>query len=191
MYTYQMLHDEVCRFAAVLRSLGVKKGDRVSLYMPMIPELAFAMLACTRIGAVHSVVFAGFRPSVCRTAFRIARRKCWLRPMPCCVPDVRIPLKNNVDEALRQCPSVEKCIVVRRAGVDIPMEAGRDLWWDELAADPELDAVCPCEEMESEDPLFILYTSGFHGTAQGGCAHHRRVSDLCRPHHAVGVRPAG
>ncbi len=167
VYTYQMLHDEVCRFAGVLRRLGVQKGDRVSLYMPMIPELAFAMLACTRLGAVHSVVFAGFSAVSLQNRIQDCGAKVLVTADAVMRAGRTIPLKNNVDEALRQCPSVEKCIVVRRAGVDIPMQNGRDLWWDELTADPGVGAVSACEEMDSEDPLFILYTSGSTGKPKG------------------------
>jgi acetyl-CoA synthetase len=163
--TYQQLHDEVCRFANVLKGQGVKKGDRVTIYMPMIPEAAYAMLACTRIGAVHSVVFGGFSPDSiagrildCKSDFVVTADE-GLRG------GKHIPLKANTDEALKQCPNVKSVIVVKRTGGAVGMKAGRDHWYHELAATVPAD--CKPEEMNAEDPMFILYTSGSTGKPKG------------------------
>ncbi|HKP38069.1 MAG TPA: acetate--CoA ligase [Pyrinomonadaceae bacterium] len=163
--TYQQLHLEVCRFANVLRKLGIARGDRVALYMPLIPELAIAMLACARIGATHSVVFGGFSSTA--LIDRINDAQCnlvvtadggWRRGN-------EVKLKAAVDEALKETPSVKNCIVVRRTGSRIHMEAGRDHWWHELMQTAGTD--CPAEEIDSEHPLFILYTSGTTGKPKG------------------------
>jgi acetyl-CoA synthetase len=163
--TYRELHAEVCRFANVLKSRGVVKGDRVTLYMPMIPEAAVAMLACTRIGAIHSVVFGGFSPD--SLAGRI--QDCDSRLVVTADEGVRggkiIPLKANVDAALMQCPSVDTVIVVARTGANVPMLAGRDVAYAEARAAVSPD--CPPEPMGAEDPLFILYTSGSTGKPKG------------------------
>ncbi len=163
--TYRDLHEEVCRLANGLKSLGVKKGDRVTIYMPMVPELAVAMLACARIGAIHSVVFGGFSPE--SLAGRI--NDCDSTIVITADEGVRggrkIPLKANTDEALKKCPTVEKVVVVKRTGGDIDWEEGRDVWYHELIAAASAD--CPPEEMNAEDPLFILYTSGSTGKPKG------------------------
>jgi acetyl-CoA synthetase len=163
--TYAELHEQVCRLANVLKAHGVKKGDRVTVYMPMIPEAAYALLACARIGAVHSVVFGGFSPE--SVAGRI--RDCDSNFVITADEGLRggkaIPLKANVDEALKQCPSVKTCIVVRRTGGKVAMQAGRDLWYHEEIAKVSKD--CKPEEMSAEDPLFILYTSGSTGKPKG------------------------
>jgi acetyl-CoA synthetase len=163
--TYQELHDEVCRFANVLKAQGVKKGDRVTVYMPMIPEAAFAMLACARIGAVHSVVFGGFSPD--SLAGRI--QDCDSTVVITADQGLRggkpIPLKVNSDAAVAQCPNVRKVVVVRRTGAPVAMLAGRDVWYHEAAA--TVSAECAPEEMNAEDPLFILYTSGSTGKPKG------------------------
>ena len=163
--TYRELHAETCRFANVLKAQGVRRGDRVTLYLPMIPEAAFAMLACTRIGAVHSIVFAGFSPD--SLASRI--RDCDSRLVITADEGVRggksVPLKANVDAALTHCTSVDHVLVVRRTGADIPMQAGRDLFYEDAVA--LVDSDCPAEAMGAEDPLFILYTSGSTGTPKG------------------------
>lgn len=163
--TYQQLHREVCKFANVLKSLGVQHGDVVSIYMPMIPELVIAMLACARIGATHSVIFAGFsaeavadRNNDARARLQITADGGWRRGKI-------LPLKATVDEALAKSPSVEKCIVVQRIGNEVSMTEGRDLWWHELMAKASAD--CPATPLDSETPLFILYTSGSTGKPKG------------------------
>ena len=166
-FTYAELRVEVCRMANVLRSLGVKKGDRVTIYMPMIPEVAFAMLACARLGAVHSVVFGGFSPEA--LAGRIA--DCGSAVVVTADEGLRgsrrVPLKRNTDDALSAGAGevVEKVLVVRRTGADVPWDSARDVWYHEAAAGVPDD--CPAEEMGAEDPLFILYTSGSTGKPKG------------------------
>ncbi len=163
--TYRQLHDAVCRFANVLKSRGVKKGDPVSIYMPMVAEAAVAMLACARIGAVHSVVFGGFSPEALKD--RILDSDCHV--VITADEGVRggrpIPLKANTDIALEQCPNVHTVVVLKRTGGNIDWHEGRDLWYDEALAAAAND--CPCEEMDAEDPLFILYTSGSTGKPKG------------------------
>jgi len=163
--TYRELHGEVCRFANVLKELGVGRGDRVTLYLPMVVEAAVAMLACARIGAIHSVVFGGFSPD--SLAGRI--NDCGSRLVVTADEGRRggraIPLKANVDSALAQCPGVETVVVVRRTGAEVPMTEGRDVAWD--AAMAGAAAACAPEPMAAEDPLFILYTSGSTGKPKG------------------------
>ncbi|WDG57036.1 acetate--CoA ligase [Pseudomonas chlororaphis] len=163
--TYKKLHHYVCRLANVLKSRGVKKGDRVCIYMPMIPEAAYAMLACTRIGAVHSVVFGGFSPDALRD--RILDADC--RTVITADEGVRggkfIPLKNNVDKALQSCPNVSTVVVVERTQNPVNWVEGRDLWYHQALRDVEDD--CPPQPMDAEDPLFILYTSGSTGKPKG------------------------
>ena len=163
--TYQELHDEVCKFANILKELGIKKGSRVCIYMPMIVEVAFAMLACTRIGAIHSVVFGGFSPESLKD--RILDADC--RIVITADEGIRggklVPLKSNVDEALKDCPNVSHTLVVKRTGNHIPWNEDRDVWYEELVN--KVDSVCKPEPMDSEDPLFILYTSGSTGKPKG------------------------
>lgn len=163
--TYNKLHHNVSRLANVLKRRGVKKGDRVCIYMPMIPEAAYAMLACARIGAVHSVVFGGFSPDALRD--RILDADC--RTVITADEGVRggkyIPLKNNVDKALQSCPNVSTVVVVERTLGDVAWVEGRDLWYHQALK--EVDADCPAEPMDAEDPLFILYTSGSTGKPKG------------------------
>ena len=163
--SFKELHSEVCKFANILKSLQVKKGSRVCIYMPMIPEAAFAMFACARIGAIHSVVFGGFSPESLKD--RILDADC--RTVITADEGVRggkkVPLKNNVDEALLDCPDVKNVIVVKRTGGEIGWNENRDLWFNELK--DKVDDVCDPEPMDSEDPLFILYTSGSTGKPKG------------------------
>ena len=163
--SYAELHEEVCKFANVLKAEGAKKGDRITIYMPMIPEATVAMLACARIGAVHSVVFGGFSPDA--LAGRI--QDCDSNMVITADEGLRggrpVPLKANTDAALESCPDCNKVVVVRRTGGDIGWVDGRDVWYHEAMADASAD--CPPEEMNAEDPMFILYTSGSTGKPKG------------------------
>src|SRR6185312_15908057 len=163
--TYEELHREVCRFANVLKAQGVKKGDRVTIYLPMIPEAAYAMLACTRIGAVHSVVFAGFSPDSLAGRITDCASTIVLTADEGLRGGKPIPLKKNTDEAIKKAPGVKSVVVVKRTGGKIDMQAGRDVWYHDAAAKVSTD--CKPEEMGAEDPLFILYTSGSTGKPKG------------------------
>ena len=163
--TYKQLHEEVCLFANTLKANGVRKGDRVTIYMPMIPEAAYAMLACARIGAVHSVVFGGFSPEALAGRILDCESTCVITADEGVRGGKKIPLKANTDEALAKCPDVSAVVVVKRTGGDITMTAGRDVWYHEEKTKASSD--CPAEEMSAEDPLFILYTSGSTGKPKG------------------------
>ncbi|MFO7857733.1 MAG: acetate--CoA ligase, partial [Ectothiorhodospiraceae bacterium] len=163
--TYKDLHERVGRLANALKARGVKRGDRVCIYLPMVPEAAVAMLACARIGAIHSVVFGGFSPQALRD--RVQDSDCGV--VITADESVRggrsFPLKANADEALRECPGVHTVVVVQRTGNEVDWDDKRDVWYHKATA--EAGADCPAEEMESEDPLFILYTSGSTGKPKG------------------------
>jgi acetyl-CoA synthetase len=163
--TYRELHEQVCRFANVLKSRKVKKGDRVCIYMPMIPEAAVAMLACTRIGAIHSVVFGGFSPESLKDRILDSGCEVVITADEGLRGGRSVPLKGNVDKALTQCPDVHSVIVVKNTGNQIEWQENRDVWYQEQAK--QVSADCPAEEMEAEDPLFILYTSGSTGKPKG------------------------
>ncbi len=163
--TYRELHGEVCRFANVLKAQGVQRGDAVTIYLPMIPEAAYAMLACARIGAMHSVVFGGFSPESLASRIRDCDSKLVITADEGVRGGKPIPLKLNVDAAAAHAPSVEKVLVVTRTGADVPMQAGRDVRYEDAKASASAD--CPCEPMGAEDPLFILYTSGSTGKPKG------------------------
>jgi acetyl-CoA synthetase len=167
VYTYQSLYYKVCKFANVLKKHGVKKGDRVALYLPMIPELPIAMLACARIGAVHSVVFGGFSSA----ALRDRIQDCGAKMLVTADEGIRggriVPLKAEADAALYECPTIETVIVVSRARTRVDMEPGRDFWYHEEVRGDDIKAHCDIEWMDAEDPLFILYTSGSTGKPKG------------------------
>jgi acetyl-CoA synthetase len=166
-YTYQQLHTEVCRFANVLKKKGIKKGDRVCIYLPMIPELPIAMLACTRIGAIHSIVFGGFSADSLRDRIQDSGAKMLVTVNAGYRNGKVLDLKKNADDAVAKCPSVESVIVVKRIDKDTPLKAGMETWWhDELYA-ADIKADCEPEAMDAEDPLFILYTSGSTGKPKG------------------------
>ena len=163
--TYNELHENVCRFANVLKKQGVKKGDCVTIYLPMIPEAAYAMLACARIGAIHSIVFGGFSPDSLASRINDANSKLIITADEGLRGGRKVPLKVNTDDALKRCAGNEKVIVVRRTGGQVAMLPGRDVWYHEEAA--TVSAECKPERMKAEDPLFILYTSGSTGKPKG------------------------
>jgi acetyl-CoA synthetase len=163
--TYQELHQHVCKLANVLKSRGVKKGDRVCIYMPMIPEAAYAMLACARIGAIHSVVFGGFSPEALKDRILNADCSVLITADEGRRGGKTVPLKSNSEKALSSCPNVHTVLTVQCTGADVAWQSERDLWYHEAVA--AADADCPAEEMEAEDPLFILYTSGSTGKPKG------------------------
>lgn len=163
--TYRELHAHVCRFANGLKSLGVERGDVVSIYMPMTPELAIAMLACARIGAVHSVIFAGFSAEAIADRNNDAQAKVQLTADGAWRRGKVLNLKETVDEALAKSPTIQKCVVLKRTGQSVAMSDDRDVWWHELM--DRVSADCPAPALESENPLFILYTSGSTGKPKG------------------------
>src|SRR5262245_8333772 len=163
--SYAELHEHTCRLANVLKAKGVKKGDRVTIYLPMIPEAAVAILACARIGAIHSVVFGGFSPDSLVNRIQDCESNCVITADEGLRGGRKVPLKANADAALAKCPSVKTCIVVRRTGGQVGWVSGRDVWYHEECAKVAKD--CPPEPMNAEDPLFILYTSGSTGKPKG------------------------
>ena len=163
--TYRELCEDVCRMANVLLEMGVRRGDRVTIYMPMIPEAASAMLACARIGAVHSVVFGGFSPDALASRIHDCDSRFLITADEGLRGGRKVPLKNNADQALEDCPDVSAVLVVRRTGADVAMKEGRDHWWHDARLSAGAD--CPAATMSAEDPLFILYTSGSTGKPKG------------------------
>ncbi|MGA2466089.1 MAG: acetate--CoA ligase [Thermodesulfobacteriota bacterium] len=166
-FTYQQLHYHVCKFANVLKKFGVKKGDRVSIYLPMIPELPIAMLACARIGAIHSVVFGGFSSEALRDRINDCESQVLITADGYYRNGRIVQNKINADEALKDCPGVEKVIVVKRLGIDVPFVKERDVWWHEEMAKEDIKLSCEPVLMDAEDTLFILYTSGSTGKPKG------------------------
>jgi acetyl-CoA synthetase len=162
---YQDLHREVCKFANVLKRLGIQSGDRVTIYMPLVPEAVVAMLACARIGATHSVIFGGFSAEAVADRNNDAKARLLITADGGWRRGKIVPLKHNSDKAMAKSPTVEKCIVLNRCNQPVPMTPGRDFWWHDLMADAPAD--CPAEPLDSEHPLFILYTSGSTGKPKG------------------------
>jgi len=163
--TYKMLHERVCRFANVLKRNGAKKGDRICIYMPMVPELAIAVLACARIGAIHSVIFGGFSAKSIADRINDSQCKVVITADGAYRGNKQIPLKNVIDDALIGCPTVEKCIVLTHVRTPVSMLKGRDVWWEDEVK--HVNDICEAEEMDAEDMLFILYTSGSTGKPKG------------------------
>ena len=189
--TYQELYYEINKFANVLKKMGVKKGDRVTIYLPMIPELAISMLACARIGAIHSIVFGGFSAEALRD--RIA--DCGSTLLICADGYYRngktVASKAGADTAMAANPSIKNAIVVKRANCEVTMKEGRDLWWNDLMAAPDIKTECEPEVLDAEDPLFILYTSGSTGQTEGCGTHSSRLLDVCLSNYKMDFRYQG
>lgn len=166
-YTYQMLYNDVCRVAAALDGLGIKKGDRIALYLPMIPELVIAMLACARLGAIHTNIFTGYAEGGVKSRINDSGARIIITADVVMRGGEAKPLKSNLDRILAQCPSVQKVIVVNRSENSVQMLRGRDIWWQDFLEDFTLDADFPCVSMDANDPLFILHTSGSTGRPTG------------------------
>lgn len=164
-FTYQQLNDEVCKLGNALKTLGIKKGDRVSIYLPRLPEQTISMLACAKIGAVHTVVYSGFSTDAMKNRVTEAESKVVITADGYHFREKLIDTKKTVDNAVKDCPSVQKMIIVKRTGNPVEMVEGRDLWWDDVLA--KQDSICSTEIMDAEDPLFILYTSGSTGKPKG------------------------
>ncbi|MBN1375235.1 MAG: acetate--CoA ligase, partial [Dehalococcoidia bacterium] len=166
-YTYQQLYEEVCKFANVLKKAGIKKGDTVSIYLPMIAELAIAMLACARIGAIHSIVFGGFSAEALRDRIQDCEATMLITADGYWRSGKHVGSKANADAALQECPTIKKAIVVKRLGIETAMTAGRDTWWHDEMSAPDIKPVCEAVPMDADEPLFILYTSGSTGKPKG------------------------
>ncbi len=166
-FTYQQLHHEVSKFANVLKKIGIKRGDTLSIYLPMIPELAIAMLACARIGAIHSVVFGGFSAEALRDRIQDCKSKLLITADGYWRSGRQIKSKDGADTAAAACPTIKNVIVVKRLGIDINMQAGRDFWWHELMSAADITAKCEPEQMDGDEALFVLYTSGSTGKPKG------------------------
>ncbi len=166
-YTYRQLHREVCRFSNVLKKHGAKKGDRITIYLPMIPELVIAMLACARIGAIHSIVFGGFSSNALRDRINDCQSNMLITADEGIRGGKKVPLKTSGDVAIEECPTVKTVVVVKHSMGDIPMKDGRDVWYGEEMCADDISSECAPEEMDAEDPLFILYTSGSTGKPKG------------------------
>jgi acetyl-CoA synthetase len=167
VFTYQQLHYHVCKFANVLKKFGIKKGDRVSIYLPMIPELPIAMLACARIGAIHSVVFGGFSAEALRDRINDCGSKLLITADGYYRNGKIVQNKASANEALKDCPDIQKVVVVKRLGIDVPFAKERDVWWHEEMAREDIKITCEPEVMDAEDTLFVLYTSGSTGKPKG------------------------
>src|SRR5207302_713529 len=163
--TYEQLHQEVCRFANALKKTGAKKGDRITIYLPMVPELPIAMLACARIGAIHSVVFGGFSAESLKNRIQDCGSELVITADGGYRGGRIVPLKQTTDESLKECPGVKTVVMLKRTGKEVPFTKGRDQWWHDLVRD--VPAECEPEQMDAEDPLFILYTSGSTGKPKG------------------------